>query len=142
MHPTKLIEAKKDIDINNINNIKLSIENKFNIKEHIEKAYIEKESYNIDFTLTYYGTSEKENGGFEGITCTGKKLKEGMAASNYYELGTIIEFEDGSKVTISDKGGKDFDSPNRLDIYIDTYSDEVLNRLGRKKIKGKIIKNM
>lgn len=65
-----------------------------------------------------------------------------MAASNYYELGTIIEFEDGSKVTISDKGGKDFDSPNRLDIYIDTYSDEVLNNLGRKKIKGKIIKNM
>ena len=137
--------------------MKLSIENKFNIKEHIEEVYveeehieeeyieeeyIEEETYNIDFTLTYYGTSEEENGGFEGITCTGKKLKEGMAASNYYELGTVIEFEDGSKVTISDKGGKDFDSPNRLDIYVDTYSDEVLNKLGRKKIKGKIIKSI
>lgn len=121
-------------------------------KEKIKKLKLEKErqvqsqsstsssnNYDIDFVITHYGRGADENGGYAGITCTGKPLREGMVASNYYKLGTVIEFEDGSRVTVSDRGGSNFNSPTRLDKFVDTTNQAYLNKLGKKKLKGRII---
>lgn len=121
-------------------------------KEKIKKLKLERErqvqnqsstfssnNYNIEFVITHYGRGADENGGYTGITCTGKPLREGMVASNYYKLGTIIEFEDGSRVVVSDRGGSNFDSPTRLDKFVDTTNQAYLNKLGKKKLRGRII---
>ncbi|NFT08286.1 hypothetical protein FDF26_14695 [Clostridium botulinum] len=109
-------------------------------EERLNTEEDENTNYNIDFILTYYGNSSEENGGYEGKTCLNKKLQEGMCASRAYELGTKIELQNGRILTVLDVGGDAFLSPNRLDVYVDTYDDNVLNKLGRKEIKGKIIK--
>lgn len=121
-------------------------------KEKMKKLKLEKErqvqnqsstpssnNYDIDFVITHYGRGSDENGGYAGITCTGKPLREGMVASNYYKLGTVIEFEDGSRVIVSDRGGSNFNSPTRLDKFVDTTNQAYLNALGKKKLKGRIV---
>lgn len=104
------------------------------------EKWLEENTYNIEFVITHYGKGGEENGGFEGITCTGKPLVDGMVASNYYKLGTVIEFEDGSRVVVSDTGGKNFNSPTRLDKFVDTYDQNYLFKLGKKTLKGRIVK--
>lgn len=104
-----------------------------------QKRIEEENSYNIDFTISHYGLSESENGGFEGLNCNNKPLREGTVASNYYKIGTIIEFENKERVVVEDTGGYDFYAYNRLDYFVPTYDNEYLNRLGRYKIKGKVI---
>ncbi|MBZ9693234.1 hypothetical protein [Clostridium sp. M14] len=120
--------------------IRLEAEKQKKLEEEKLKEKKENTNYNIDFILTYYGNSSEENGGYEGKTCLNEKLQEGMCASRAYELGTKIELQNGRILTVSDIGGDCFLSPNRLDVYVDTYDDNVLNKLGRQKVKGKIIK--
>ena len=100
----------------------------------------------IEFILTFYTSLDCENG-YGAITCTGKKLVDGMVANNVYKLGTTIKLDGYGEVVVSDKGGKNFNVSNRLDVYIPKNSDENnseyfrrVNKMGKVTVKGRIIK--
>lgn len=99
----------------------------------------------INITITFYGDTYEQNGGYPNITCTGAKLVQGMVASNVYPLGTKIEWE-GKVYTVSDRGGSHFDSPNRLDVFVPRYSgeddDEYIARIyryGKRTVEATIL---
>ena len=107
-----------------------------------KKRKEEEESYNIELIFSFYTSLSSENGGNEGITCTGSKLKYGDLASNVWGLGTQFKTQDGQIFTVADKGGSHFNSYNRVDCFIprnngesnSQYKNRVLN-MGRKTIK-------
>ena len=108
-------------------------------EEKKRKEEEERNSYNIDFVLTYYSRHPSENGG-HNCTCIGTPLREGIVANNYYPIGTKLELEDGRIYVVEDRGGtKHFNNYNRLDVFIDTYDVNYVNSLGVTKIKGRII---
>lgn len=99
----------------------------------------------INITITFYGDTYEQNGGYPNITCTGAKLVQGMVASNVYPLGTKIEWE-GKVYTVSDRGGSHFDSPHRLDVFVPRYSgeddDEYIARIygyGKRTVEATIL---
>ena len=109
-------------------------------KQEEERRRIEeRNSYNITFCLTHYGRSKSENGGYTK-TCYGTELREGIIASNYWKRGTVIELIDGRRFIVEDTGSNNFNSPKRLDVFIDTYDSNYLNKLGKQYIKGRIVK--
>ena len=129
-------EAKKKSKIKEINE-RLQ---KLKVIEIEEKEYIE-------FKLTYYSSDPSENiPGMASVTCEGKKLEEGICASNVYPLGTRIVFNDGTELVVKDRGGKDFNNYNRIDVFIErepgednrTYLKRV-NNLGIKHKTGYVI---
>jgi hypothetical protein len=107
----------------------------------------------VEITLSFYTTLPKENGGHT-VTCLGVPLKylDNAVASNHYSLGTKIYLEKFGEVEVLDHGGKDFNSPYRLDVLIqrdkknngkweddDEYFRRV-NKMGRIKVKAYLIK--
>lgn len=101
----------------------------------------------IDIVLTFYTSLAEENGGYAGITCTGGKLTPGMVANNVMPLGTEIYTSEFGTLTVSDRGGNNFDTIHRLDVFIarnDGESDweykKRVNDMGKVKIKGYIAK--
>lgn len=119
-------------------------------KEELPTSKLEKTSNTNgrpqQFTLTFYSSLASENGGYNG-TCTGEKLQEGMVASNVYPLGTKINIG-GRIFTVADRGGSNFNSPNRLDVLVERNQgedpQEYLNRvnnLGRKQVTGYILED-
>lgn len=77
----------------------------------------------VQMTLTYYGDFAEENGGYTGIDAQGNRLQDGTVASNVYDFGT--EFVLNGKVyTVNDRGGGNFDSPNRLDVFVERENGE------------------
>lgn len=104
-----------------------------------EEEQKRKDSYNIEFNLTYYSRSPQENGGYN-CTKYGTRLREGIVASNYWKRGTIIELQDGRRYVVEDTGSSNFDSPERLDVFVDTYDRNYVSKLGKTTIKGRVIK--
>lgn len=99
-----------------------------------------------EFILTFYTTLPEENGGYT-VTCEGKELKHGMVASNVYSLGTKIKIN-GRIFTVSDRGGKNFNHSNRLDVLVERNPGESdseylkrVNNLGKIKVTGYILEN-
>lgn len=100
-----------------------------------------------EFEITFY-TSSKEENGSHNITASGEKLgNEMLLASNVYPFGTVIYLEGYGELIVKDRGGKEFNSYNRVDVYIpinkgESYSDYKKRALeyGRKIVKGKVIK--
>lgn len=102
----------------------------------------------LDITLTFYTSLAEENGGFNGINCSGKKLTPGTVANNVLPLGTEIYTKEFGTLTVSDRGGDNFDTTNRLDVYVprkDGESDKDyftrVNNMGRVRVKGYIIRH-
>ena len=94
------------------------------------------------FTLTFYTNLPSENGGYT-ITATGKSLRFGMVASNYYSMGKKIYLTDYGTMTVEDRGGANFNSSSRLDVFIPRKSGESnssylnrVNNMGIKTVKG------
>ena len=111
-----------------------------------EKKRKEEESYNIELIFSFYTSLSSENGGNEGITCTGSKLKYGDLASNVWGLGTQFKTQDGQIFTVVDKGGSHFNSYNRVDCYIPRQIGESdyqyykrVNNMGHKTVTVKLI---
>lgn len=77
----------------------------------------------VKMTLTFYGDFAHENGGYTGIDAQGDKLIAGTVASNAYSFGTKFEFN-GQVFTVRDRGGKNFNSSNRLDVFVPRKSGE------------------
>ena len=116
------------------------------IEEKKRKEEEERNSYNIELIFSFYTSLSSENGGNEGITCTGSKLKYGDLASNVWGLGTQFKTQDGQIFTVADKGGSHFNSYNRVDCYIPRQIGESdyqyykrVNNMGHKTITVKII---
>ena len=106
----------------------------------------QEESNTVEFILTFYTSLNCENG-YGAITCTGKPLVDGMVANNVYSIGTTIKLDGYGEVVVSDKGGKNFNVSNRLDVYIPKNSDENnseyfrrVNKMGKVTVKGRIVK--
>lgn len=101
----------------------------------------------IDIVLTFYTSLAEENGGYAGINCTGGKLTPGMVANNVLPLGTVIDTNEFGTLTVADRGGNNFDTIHRLDVFIarnDGESDweykKRVNDMGKVKIKGYMAK--
>jgi 3D (Asp-Asp-Asp) domain-containing protein len=102
----------------------------------------------VDITLTFYTSLAEENGGFNGINCIGKKLTSGTVANNVLPLGTEIYTKEFGTLTVSDRGGNNFNTINRLDVYVpreDGESDRDyfirVNKMGKIKVKGYIVRH-
>ena len=85
--------------------------------------------------LSFYTGAADEGG---NMSASGKTLKYGMCASNVYSFGTKFKIVginglDDGVFTVEDRGGSDFNNPNRLDIYVgnDSDSKSLANKLGR-----------
>lgn len=116
------------------------------IREEEKKRKEEEESYDIELIFSFYTSLSSENGGNEGITCTGSKLKYGDLASNVWELGTKFKTQSGEIFTVSDFGGNNFNSYNRVDCYIPRQTGESdyqyykrVNNMGHKTVTVKLI---
>lgn len=77
----------------------------------------------VKMTLTFYGDFAHENGGYTGIDAQGNKLVAGTVASNVYSFGTKFEYN-GQIFTVRDRGGRNFNSSNRLDVFVPRKSGE------------------
>ena len=118
-------------------------------KEPIEKQPSRGGSINneIDITLTFYSSLGEENGGFTGINCSGKKLTPGTVANNVLPQGTEIYTEEFGTLTVADRGGNNFNTIHRLDVYLPREQGENdkdyfkrVNNMGRVKVKGYLVK--
>ncbi|MBV7275174.1 hypothetical protein JMF89_11595 [Clostridiaceae bacterium UIB06] len=103
--------------------------------------------YEIDIVLTFYTSLAEENGGYRGINCLGQKLTPGMVANNVLPLGTEIHTSEFGTLTVSDRGGNNFNTIHRLDVYIPRNNGESdsdylkrVNDMGKVKVNGYIIK--
>ena len=158
-------EVEENVELINIKNgydrIKEDVQYKKEIKEMVnrridaiierqekaEQERIEREnSYDIDLIFSFYTDLAEENGGHEGITCTGEKLQYGHLASNIWDLCVRFESQDGQIFTVADKGGSHFNSYNRVDCYIPRQTGESdyqyykrVNNMGHKTITVKLI---
>lgn len=100
-----------------------------------------------EFELTFYSSLNCENG-YGAITSTGHKLFDGVVASNHYKINTKIKLQGWGEVTVLDRGSdKYFNNDYRLDVYIprepnesDSHYYSRVNKMGRVKVKGTIIK--
>ena len=144
----KEFETKQNI-INRVNERFDKIEEQHRQEEEKKRLEEEEErnSYDIELIFSFYTSLSSENGGNEGITCTGSKLKYGDLASNVWELGTQFKTQDGQIFTVADKGGSHFNSYNRVDCYIPRQTGESdyqyykrVNNMGHKTITVKLIK--
>jgi 3D (Asp-Asp-Asp) domain-containing protein len=102
----------------------------------------------IDITLTFYTSLPEENGGFKEINCTGEKLLPGMVANNVLPLGTKIFTNEFGTLTVADRGGNNFNTMHRLDVYIPRNPGENdydyikrVNDMGKMTIKGFIVES-
>lgn len=100
---------------------------------------------NILFELTFYTDLPEENGGHT-ITASGKPLEYGVVASNKYPIGTKLRLGSMGTFTVEDRGGREFNNSNRLDVFIPRQSGESncqyknrVRNMGRIKLKGDIL---
>ena len=128
-------------------NIINRVNERFDKIEEKKRKEEEENSYNIELIFSFYTSLSSENGGNEGITCTGSKLKYGDLASNIWGLGTQFKTQDGQIFTVADKGGSHFNSYNRVDCYIPRQIGESdyqyykrVNNMGHKTITVKLIR--
>ena len=78
----------------------------------------------IKMTLTFYGGGAEENGGYAGMNAYSQKLTPGTVASNVYPRGTKFKLPNGETLTVNDTGGGNFNSYNRLDVYVPRHPGE------------------
>jgi len=102
--------------------------------------------YDTTFTCTFYSGLVEENSSEGDIGSQGVRLYDGCVASNVIPYGSKINLEGYGNMEVLDSGGDNFDSSNRLDIYVsrengesdDDYSNRVM-RMGKVKIRGSIV---
>lgn len=140
----KTIKENMQSEIDELSN-KLEEQKEVSEKLAEDNANLKKELSRLrKFELTYYTSLPIENGGHT-ITAIQTRLRNGVVASNYYTVGTKIEIN-GKIYTVEDRGGSEFNSPNRLDVLVErNYGEsdseyyERVNNMGRKQVIGKIL---
>ena len=108
-------------------------------KEKKRKEEEERNSYDQTYLITYYSRHPSENGG-HNCTAYSTPLREGICANNVIQRGTKIKLIDGRELIVEDKGGTEFfNNDYHLDVFVDTYDIDHVNKLGSHYVKGKII---
>ena len=97
------------------------------------------------FKLSFYTSLPSENGGYTG-NCHGQPLKYGMVASNVIPQKTVILLDGFGEMQVLDRGGKHFNSYDRLDVLIERNKGESnsqylkrVNDMGRIEKVGYIV---
>ena len=109
-------------------------------EEKKRKEEEERNSYDQTYLITYYSRHPSENGG-HNCTAYSTPLREGICANNVIKRGTRIKLIDGRELIVEDKGGTEFfNNDYHLDVFVDTYDVDYVNKLGSHYIKGKIVK--
>lgn len=109
-------------------------------EEKKRKEEEERNSYDQTYLITYYSRHPSENGE-HNCTAYSTPLREGICANNIIPRGTKIKLIDGRELIVEDKGGTEFfNNDYHLDVFVDTYDVDYVNKLGSHYIKGKIIK--
>ena len=129
----------------------------FFIKQQVEPTYYPEFLVELEKTIDYCGLNavvcegeeEWQQGNFsaynatveqcgkaDGITASGKKVKEGrtLACPKKYKFGTEIEIEGLGVYECQDRGGAI--KGNKFDVYMDKVADA--KRFGRRPINFKI----
>lgn len=101
-----------------------------------------------EFTVSFYTGLEEENSIHGNVDCKGRPLERGVIANNVLPLGTkiFLEKDYGTRI-VSDKGGRNFNNSNHIDLYVAKLDGETreqwkarANSYGVKKIRGYIVK--
>ena len=109
-------------------------------EEKKRKEEEERNSYDQTYLITYYSRHPSENGG-HNCTAYSTPLREGICANNVIPRGTKIKLIDGRELIVEDKGGTEFfNNDYHLDVFVDTYDVDYVNKLGSHYVKGKIVK--
>ena len=85
----------------------------------------------ITCKIYHYTSLASENGGYAGYGSLGK-LNSKTIANNYYKLGTNIYIEGYGIKRVEDRGGKNLNSPNKLDVYVPRRKGESNKRYYRR----------
>ena len=101
-----------------------------------------------EFIVTFYTGLDEENSKYGAVNCRKLPLERGMVANNVLPYGTKIYLDNDYGIrTVSDTGGKNFNSSNRIDLFVAKYDNETKEQwrkraesYGIKHIKGYIIK--
>jgi 3D (Asp-Asp-Asp) domain-containing protein len=101
-----------------------------------------------EFIVTFYTGLDEENSIYGAVNCRRLPLEKGMVANNILPYGTKIYLENDYGVrTVSDTGGKNFNSSNRIDMFVERRDGETKEQwrkraesYGIKHIRGYIIK--
>ena len=138
-----ILPYEKQYKINMLNEIGQGLVVQQQERMKADERQRESEREYIDFTLTFYTTVEC--GG--NIDCMGRKLTFMCVASNVYKNGTMIELGQFGTLEVRDKGGSNFSSPFRLDVFLPRLQGESdyqyqkrARDLGRVKVKGRVVK--
>ena len=100
-----------------------------------------------EFTLTFYTSLAIENGNSLEVNCHGKRLADGMVASNCLPQGTKLFLDGMGNYEVADTGAQQyFSTEDRLDIFVpriegetdEEYSKRTMS-YGVKKVYGYII---
>ncbi|PKK38747.1 hypothetical protein ABB02_02053 [Clostridiaceae bacterium JG1575] len=115
-------------------------------RDRTEEKDLGSGSYDRTFQLTFYTDLPEENGGWT-ITATGDALTYGVIASNVYPLYSKIELQGFGVMTVLDRGGYEFFSSHRLDVFIPRRSGETnaqyyyrVNQMGRRTVRGRVLR--
>lgn len=100
---------------------------------------------NMTFKLTFYTDLPEDNGGWT-ITATGDKLTYGVVANNVFPFYTKIYLEGYGTMTVKDRGGSNFNTRSRLDVFIPrksgesntTYRNRVYS-MGIRTVQGRVL---
>ena len=131
-------KTKQNI-INRVNERFDKIEEQRRQEEKKRKEEEERNSYDKTYLITYYSRHPSENGG-HNCTAYSTPLREGICANNILKKGTKIKLIDGRELIVEDKGGTEFfNNDYHLDVFVDTYDVDYVNKLGSHYVKGKII---
>jgi len=159
----KSVDSKETINLHNSGLLKIQqmyeeqkeqkeLKTKELVKELSKNGKVEVETKSNEpewqeFILTFYTALESENSKAGAITCRGRKLSRGMIASNVYKLDTQIYLEEYGIRTVADRGGNNFNTSNRLDVFVarnygesDAAYKKRAESYGVKHVKGYIVK--
>lgn len=113
-HLEEYLKEQENIKAEEIRSKELEIK-----KQRQAEAYIE-------FELTFYTFKECVDG-INAKTCHSDRPYQGIVASNVYPQGTIIYLENWGEVLVWDRGGENFNSQNRLDVFLEPMQGESLD---------------
>ena len=112
-------------------------------QQEVEKPIVQEET----FVLTFYTSLIDENSSCGPVTCHGNRLREGIVANNVLSQGTRISTKGYGELVVADRGGNNFNTSNRLDVFVSRENGEDdyqykkrVESMGVVKIKGHIIK--
>lgn len=157
----KIIREKENVIFEQIakekgNKVRQEQEEKERMKDYTYRTIKElKQKTNLNvvdfeeytFEISFYSDLNYENG-YGNLTANGETLKSGMVANNFLPFDTKVFIEGYGTKRVTDRGSeKYFTDVTKFDVFVPRNTGESdkeyykrVNNLGRKKVKGFILK--